>query len=304
MSTDRPPLDDLDLSAILDGEASADVRDRLAQDPAAQARLDQLRSAQAALMAATVAALPTTEVDELVAAALHAAGGQAPVVAEPEPEPVTTDDPLVTPLVSRRRKPVPPWLVAAVVVVLVGLGITLVWDGRDDADDNFAFETVGQSIRTEERSGEGTAGDNAPASEMAEDDISASSPTEAGAATPDGDAAATTTAPTADRPGLVELGTFEDADALRVTLRDSFPTATADTTTFDDTLAAAADRCLAKVDGLFQTFGPPTATGTAVVAGEDVLVYELPYRTDDGRDTSLVMAVGEQSCIPVLTFQR
>ena len=55
---------------------------------------------------------------------------------------------------------------------------------------------------------------------------------------------------------------------------------------------------------MFGTGSEPVHVGLATLAGEATVVYELPYRTDDGRDTTLVVAVGELTCIPSLSFQR
>jgi hypothetical protein len=70
MTTSPPPLDDLQLSDALDGDAGPDVAARLAGDPAARARLDQLRAARDLVAAGEVAPLPDATVDRLVAAAL------------------------------------------------------------------------------------------------------------------------------------------------------------------------------------------------------------------------------------------
>lgn len=301
MSTDHPPLDDLDLSAVLDHEADDTVADRLSQDPDAQLRLEQLRTARDAVAGASVADLPPDTVDALIAAAVAAADEQ------PDHDDVPGPEVVPVPL-SRRRRPVPQWAVAAVVVVLVGLGLSLVWSGRDD-DSDMAFQEIGSSIAAEDpnsvedMNAAAEAGADAAAG-TAEDGLA-----EEATAT-DGDA--TTTAPSAGvvpgAPNLVFLGEFTDADALRVHLRDTFPTESVEMpdgfeTGVGDDLTAAF-RCLGKVDGLFEPLGEPTAVGLAAVAGEPTVVYELPFRTDDGRETSLVIAVDEISCVPVLSFQR
>ena len=108
----------------------------------------------------------------------------------------------------------------------------------------------------------------------------------------------------ASAPVLVPLGSFPDPDALRVHLRDGFPEATPDAAPATETDVDAAFRCLGKIDGMFNTGSEPAHVGLATVANEPTVVYELPYRTDDGRDTTLVVAVGELTCIPSLSFQR
>jgi hypothetical protein len=296
MSTEPPPLDDLDLSAVLDGEATDEVRARLADDVEAQARLEALRAARDSLAAAQVEPLTDDVVDDLVTIALDR-GAEAPV--DPG-DPI--DDAVVAPLAARHRRQIPPWLVAAVVVVLVGLGLTLVWTGRDDGAE-MTFETVGSSISADDRTLDDAAREGAPgASSSAGLDGGATDQSDqAEAAAP----SSTVDGTVVDRLPLVELGAFTDADALRVALRDGFPTTpVADEGPATDDALTAAARCLGKVDDLFGTTGDPVAVGVAVVDGSDVAVLELPFRTDDGRATSLVLAVDQRSCIPLLSFQR
>lgn len=306
MSTDRPPLDDLDLSNLLDEEASQEVAARLEGDHAGQARLDQLRAVRDLVAGAEVEPLSGDVVDDLISTALDAADDGSSArpehgLAEVVPVPL-----------SRRRGGVPPWVVAAVVVVMVGLGLSLVWMGRDggDAGDDVAFQEVGASISADD--GTGSDGAVEDDSRLYESDAAASSGASELAPEPS-DAeggAATTTAPSGasdNAPTLVNLGEFPDPDALREHLRDGFPaagvTSTLPETGIDDDLTAAF-RCLGKVDGLFEPTGEPTDVGLAIVAGDPTVVYDLPYRTDEGRDTTIVIAVDEVSCIPVLSFQR
>lgn len=309
MTSDRPPLDDLDLSAVLDGDASDDVLARLAGEPGARDRLERLRAAQAALAGASVEPLPERTVDSLVATALTA--GDLPAEASTEShegsDGGSTDDAIVAPLPSRRRKPPPPWAVAAVVIALVAIGLTLVWGGLDDdGDEDLALRTADSSMTYEDAEGAGERESDDPAPE-AETSAPSSEADDAAAGSSHFDGEVTTTVPgpgvDASEPQVVALGEFADADALRVHLRDAFPTDPIDSARGDDVLTAAA-RCVGKLDGLFGASGDPTIVGSATVAGEAVVAYELPFRTDDGRDTTLVMAVGEATCIPVLSFQR
>ena len=314
MTTSPPPLDDLQLSDALDGDAGPDVAARLAADPAARARLDQLRAARDLVAAGEVAPLPGATVDRLVAAALDSLDATDAT----DTDPVATghghgDDggygdgkgegdgthPIVAPGPSRRTGSVPPWLVAAVVLLLLGIGLTLVYTGRDDGTD-VAFDTVGSSIA------DGSAATDAGRSTDEETAAleSGDAPDVAGTAV---DAPSTTGAPqagTTSAPVLVPLGSFPDPDALRVHLRDGFPEATPDAAPATETDVDAAFRCLGKIDGMFNTGSEPVHVGLATVADEPTVVYELPYRTDDGRDTTLVVAVGELTCIPSLSFQR
>ena len=308
MSTDHPPFDDLDLSNLLDEEVPDHIAARLEADPAAQARLDQLRAVRDLVAGTEVPPLSGDQVDDLIAAALAAGDHTGPAA---------VDDRALADVVpvprSRRTGGVPPWVVAAVVVVLVGLGLSLVWMGRDggDAGDNMAFEEIGASIAVEDSAADGDGAGGAD-NRLYESDAAAS----AGAAelapeaTDAEDGAATTTAPSGapdGAPTLVNLGEFPDADALREHLREGFPEVGENgplpETGVDDDLTAAF-RCLGKVDGLFEPTGEPTDVGLAIVAGDPAVVYDLPYRTDEGRDTTIVIAVDEVSCIPVLSFQR
>ncbi len=311
MTSDHPPLDDLDLSAVLDGDASDDVLARLEGDPAAVERLERLRATRDAVADASVQPLPGATVDALIARAIDAGGATA------DPSPARTDeggaggtaadDGIVAPLPSRRRKPVPTWAVAAVVVALVAIGLTLVWGGLDGGDDDVAFETIGASIvddgaRQGQEATSDAAGDSEANAPEGEPDGAS-----AGSSHFEGDATTTAPAPGIDSsiPPVVALGDFADADALRVHLRDAFPTDSVedDGSRADDVLAATA-RCTGKLDGLFGAGGEPSVVGSATVAGEAVVAYEVPFTTDQGRDTTLVMAVGEVTCIPVLSFQR
>jgi len=299
MTTDRPPLDDLDLSAYLDDEAGEDVSARLEADPAARERLEQLRAARDAV-ADEVTPLSDGQVDFIVAAAMAASDGDT---SQPD------DDHQIVPVPPSSHRGGPPmWAVAAVVAVLVGIGLALVWTGRDAGETDMAFEQVGSSIGTDDAESsrgadvdEGSADDGASATEMAPE-AGAASDQVAGTAEP----STTTAGAGSGAPTLVYLGTFPDPDALRVHLRDGFPATGAgplpDTGITDDLTAAF--RCLGKVDGLFTTSGEPTDVGLAEVDGAFVVVYDMPYRTDEGRDTTLVIAVDEVSCTPVLTFQR
>ena len=315
MTSSPPPLDDLQLSDALDGDAGPDVTARLAADPAARARLDQLRAARDLVAAGEGAPLPGATVDRLVAAALDSLDATDAT----DTDPVATgqgDDgdsdsdgqgegdsegdgthPIVAPGPSRRTGSVPPWLVAAVVLLLLGIGLTLVYTGRD-ADTDVAFDTVGSSIA------DGSAATDAGRS--TDEETAALESGDAAAGTAE-DASSTTGAPlagTASAPVLVPLGSFPDPDALRVHLRDGFPEAAPDAAPATETDVDAAFRCLGKIDGMFNTGSEPAHVGLATVANEPTVVYELPYRTDDGRDTTLVVAVGELTCIPSLSFQR
>jgi hypothetical protein len=305
MTTTPPPFDDLQLSAALDDDVDAGVAARIEQDPEAQVRLDQLRTARDLVAAATVDPLPRATVDHLLTTALGAADTDTDTD-EAGSAPTAPD--VVAPSTGRRPGPVPAWLVAAVVLVLMGVGLSLVYAGRDD-DTEVAVSEVGQSGAEAADGGAGARTDG----ETGAPDAGSTAAAEAEAPEPDGAAtegAGTDDAPTATTlsptgvPVLVPLGSFTDADALRVHLRDGFPAPAAGSEPATETDLDAAFRCLGKIDGMFGTGSEPVQVGLATVADEPTVVYELPYRTDDGRDTTLVVAVGELTCIPSLSFQR
>lgn len=307
MTTTPPPFDDLDLSAVLDGDADPALAARIAADPEAQVELDRRRTARDLLAAATVPALADRTVDRLVAAALHAGEAGSPVGAEAGPDDLDHAE-VMAPLTRRRSQPAPAWLVAAAVLMLMGIGLTLVYTGRDDPE--LALDTVSSSnIATDTDGAAATAADAANEEAATQPDAAvAESPAELPDPAPPDDSSASTTAAPSDRaPVLILLGAFEDADALRVHLHDGFPSAadgTGVTSTATETDVDAAFRCLGKIDTMFGTGSDPVHVGLATVADEATVVYELPYQTDGGRDTTLVVAVGELTCIPSLSFQR
>ncbi|MCB0986185.1 MAG: hypothetical protein H6519_02165 [Microthrixaceae bacterium] len=292
-----PSLDDEALSEILDGTATDELRGRVDADPSALRRLDALRSARD-LTATPVTPLDPIDMASLVQLALASDEGEDGL---PLQHGEGLSSPRVVPIKGGTGAGVPGWLVAAVVVVLVGIGLSLVYSGRDDGAD---FATVGSQL-TAEGSGDAATGLQSSARDSAAEPAPEAE-TSAGAGVAAESPALTTTAPgpaEGAAPTLVELGEFDDADALRIHLKDAFPEAGSDQAASEVDLDSAF-RCLGKVDGMFNTGSDPLHVGLATIAGERSVVYELPYRADDGRDTTLVVAVGERTCIPTLSFQR
>ncbi len=279
---------DLDLSLSLDGVASPEIEARLQSDHATLARREQMRRA-IELIASPPSPLDDQAVNSTISAALD--GARRNVSADPGvvsmlPSPGSTG--------SRR---IPPWLVAAAVLILMGVGLTLVYTGRETSTD-VAFQQVGSSLEPDTALTESADADNTAEREAAA----------AGAAAPDAaDAVSTTSAVSSaggtSVPTLVPLGSFESADQLREHLRSGFPEAPPDVTNAEHDLDAAF-RCLGKIDTMFGTGSEPVHVGLATIAGDRTVVYELPYKATDGRQTTLVVAVGELSCIPALSFQR
>lgn len=292
-----PSLTDDDLSAHLDGEAEPGVADRIAADPAAQARLAEVRRARDLVAASDPPPLPADAAERAIGAALDAAG--------PEAEPVPT------PRRSRRSGP-PPIAVAAAVLVLLAVGLALVWSGtRNDAS-----ETAGGTVSRAEV--------DAPTESAADSDGAGSG---ASRSEPAGGAAPTTVASPhgggADVSGsngqafgtpieLLSLGTFESPDALRTAIATGFPETgrkvegTARTNTDDASIA----RCSQLLQSIFRLTEPQTRTAVATVAGDRLLVYEFPAPVDTTTTaptppaTVLTLAVKPKACDVVLAFQR
>ncbi|MCB0970372.1 MAG: hypothetical protein KDA97_02475 [Acidimicrobiales bacterium] len=285
MTDPNTPLTDEDLSAAIDGEADAELLARIEADPVARARRDELAAAAAHVAELVPPALDDAVVDDLVAAAL--------------------DEP-VAPARPSRSTGTAPWLVAAVVVALAGIGLALVLAGRGAGDDvaSQRFDTVGSAI-----------GDDAGAGGTALDEEAAEPATASGAESADaahGAAPTTTTSPslntTSGGEEVLDLGTFASGAELREALAEVFPGAAFSA---DDgaTRSRASDdavaRCAEQLRVTLELADGPQRVGIAVVDGQDVLVYEFAtVATDDGSPTTLVAAVGIDACDPIELFER
>jgi len=132
MTDPTPRPDDELVSAVLDGEASADERARVEADPASRQRLAELRAVRD-LVAAPVP-VPSEAREAAIAAALGlydagsggVAGDPGTTFAPPRPTPPPTDD-LAARRASRRGTGGGRFLAAAaaIVVVLIGAGVVL-----------------------------------------------------------------------------------------------------------------------------------------------------------------------------------
>jgi hypothetical protein len=127
MNTDDTPDDEL-VSAVLDGDADADVRALVAGTPRLAARLAEFRAVRTGLGTSDEGDLGTGA-DERIAAALAAADDEA--------EDVTPAGPAVVPVPSRRRWG-PAVLAAAAAVLVVVVGGLLVLRDRDDGTTSAA----------------------------------------------------------------------------------------------------------------------------------------------------------------------
>lgn len=166
--TDLDPLlpDDELVSAVLDGEATAEEVARVEADPALRARLEELRrlSTRVATPPPTAPALAARE--DLIAAALTAAGR------DERDAPESGHVAEVVDLGARRRVP-PPWVlgVAAAIAVLVLLAVPLALRDDGTKQDTAAAPTTVVETNAAEGGGERSTDDAAAPS--AEADVGA-----------------------------------------------------------------------------------------------------------------------------------
>lgn len=268
MTDPRPPLTDDDLSAILDGEAGADVTARFQSDPAARDRFARLQEAREAVRQSIVPPLAPSVVDQLVARALDAGLGTATGPAAPPPPGVIAFPPRPS------RSGPPRWLVAAVVVALVGIGVALVWSGthQDDGQQDAGAKAPGTTLTIKQPAG---TGDHGAAPEQ----------------TP------------AARVG--DLGSFSTKEALRTSLTPGIPTDAEPVSRGDAPSAASVTRCSTQVATILSAEGvgeTPVRTAVADIDGDQHLVFQFDYRAAGSKATGLVAIVEPTSCDPVLTF--
>ncbi|WCO67096.1 hypothetical protein PO878_21645 [Iamia majanohamensis] len=311
------PLDDDELAvhAVLDGEATADERRRVARDPRLRARLEELRATAAAvaptppaaeadlarIRATAIAALATDpaaeaddgEVDDADAAGVAAdddPGGPSDGDEEP------AGDPAVVPLTTRRPRRLPPLpAVAAVVLVLLVVGVGLIATGRGDDGDTSATQTAAESRADEatEEAGDATSG---------------------GAASPEADAAPSTTLPEGTR-------TFASDDDLRVVLQEVDPTSLdalappppaddAGGSDAGDATASAAEtedgaRCGSVLQASDSAIGEVQAVALVEVDGTPLVVLSTPVEATAETPASTRLTVLEAaSCVPRFAVQR
>ncbi|HEV7722243.1 MAG TPA: hypothetical protein VGO60_13210 [Iamia sp.] len=150
---DDGPLDDdtLAVHAVVDDEATAEQRRRVARDPRLVARVAEVRAAVAAVAApidppsdAVLAALRRRALDALDEAPPAAVAGPPPSDEETSPAaggPVRD----ISSAPTRRTRPLPPLpAVAAVVVLLVLLGVgLLIAGGSDPGEDTASRDAAG-----------------------------------------------------------------------------------------------------------------------------------------------------------------
>lgn len=300
-----PPLSDEEITAVLDGEATEDVVARVEADPVAQDRLDALRSARDAVRGAPRPQLEPAVVDSLIGRAM--AEGQHPEV--PGEHTPTTATPLASP--RRSASTGPRWLAAAAVVVLVAIGLALVWSGTRSSDEDTA---TGVSTQAEvDASGGGANSDSAdaPVAEDGGSDSGASENQTSEGPNTTTQPGAMPTLPTDDpltggmrSDGPVALGSFDNLDDLRETLRSEFPTGSASSATIAQD-SDAIERCDLLMQEIFSLPGSARAVGVAEVEGTDLIVYEYEAPSKrDGSATTFVTANEPDSCDAELSFER
>lgn len=302
MTDHLTPTDD-DLSLALDGEADAALLARIEADPDARARLEQLRAATGRLRNVAVAPLEDDTVDDLIAAAIDT--------------PIAPSRPA-----SGRGRSAVPWLVAAAVIVLMAIGLTLVWAGQS-SDQDQAGAT--KSSETGPQDANADAGSSADAAFSAEESTTGSELALSGGH----GAAPTTSAPAAGsptaEPPVLYLGSYPSAAKLREATASSFADAwkasgsplTFDSADPDPKVAPSArtaerppsdasiDRCGDQLQVTLSMKAPPIQAGYATVDDQPVLVYEFAATSArSGEKTTLVAAVGLDACDEVVIFER
>ena len=294
MTEPLAPLSDEDLSAALDGVAGPDVEARIQADPSAQERLAALRAASNAIGRAPAPALDPGTVDALVARAI-AEGTSRATGSEPSlSTPPTSPDGVVTPLAPRRRSSAgrQQWLVAAVVVALVAIGLGLVYSGTRQARTE-TTATGAQADRNAARNGTTTV----PSAEDASGDGAA--PSHSGAQ-PDLD-------PSAQKPAaLDQLGSFDDVSALRTVLRAGFPQDPSPVVG-DRPTNASVNRCSSQIQtvlGEMALSPEPDEVGYATIAGKKYLVYEFSITGSSTVGSKLITAAEPESCDLLFNFVR
>jgi hypothetical protein len=318
--TDPPePLTDEYLSASLDGEATspegeasapddASARpavDRIASDPAAAARHEQLREA-ARVIGRDVAPLADEVVDDLVTEALASADQDQDDNADPDPEDVAV--PVRT---GRRRSGPPLWSVAAALVVLVALGLSLIYRGTSGDRHGETATTASTQPATATESAA------SPTSSVSGSKARSKSNTTDGAATnfdavnPDatgpqlsgsGSSPVPQAKQVAPKGPVLDLGEYASKDALRQATRKGFPKALPLRHSVQVSLAQVV-RCAGLIDNSPLPVRQRITQAAATVDGTAVLVYQYKATpSSSGAPRTLIVTMGPAACDPELVF--
>jgi hypothetical protein len=253
--TDPHDLDEL-ATAHLDGATSPEEAARLAGDPelraGVEARAEELAAVRRAL--AEVSPVDPVRRDTAIAAALAAY----------DEETMASAGPTVVPLAPRRGLSARAVRVvgAAAVILLIALLVPLLASLGDDDDETATFSETGAAIA-------GDAAEDASDGGAGEERAAPSTTTRAPQQT-----ASVSTAQ------VVDLGTFEDLDALAAAVAAGESGPPADTAAFDS--SSDEDQCTDEPGG--------TLLAVAVVDGAPVLVYV--FGADEGSPTLRVFRRG------------
>lgn len=265
------PDDEL-VSAVLDGEATADERARVEADPVLSARLAEF-AAVADAVGAPVAPSPGETRDTAIAAAVAEAG---------------RPDPVVVPLRPRRSTGSFLAVAAAVLAVLLVAGL---FAGRLGGGDDQGAESADLADRGDdgaEESGGAAAADEATAEAETDDtavDAFSDAPTvELGEV---GDEAAL-------RAALVATGALSGLDSATTRSTLPEPAAPAD----QEAVAGDSEDCQVRLEESDPALDGLLLEGTAVYAGTDAVVYV--FATVDG-DTRVVV-VSAADCADLVSF--
>lgn len=250
------------LSADLDGETTAAEHDRIEADPVLLTRLAELRQASE-LAAQAPAPLDPAQID---AAINRATAGFRPVSAVPPRRRAAFRRP-------RSQPKAVPWLVAAAVVLLAGIGLGLI--------------LTDQSSSTRPEAATAT---TAPAAQ-------------------DKAAALGSSARSASRTPLRFVGRFATPAALRSGLATKLPTTPGETSTsrVPQLFPGQADRCSTVLEARDPRLvrSNRRTVAAASIAEEPVLVLEYRTRVIGGTgQTTRVIAVGAVACNDRVDFQR
>lgn len=254
---------DVLLSADLDGETTPTEHERIENDPELRSRRDRLRGASE-LASQPPAPLSSATVDASIEGALSEQHPLAPPrqVAARRSRPRRTAGPA-------------PWLVAAVVILLAGIGIGLVVTARPSSQRQKATSSAPTTVP----GGHGKSAD----AELAPS-ASGGSP-------------------------LPYIGDFATPAALRTRLAARIPAGqqSAATSRAPGLLTGQADRCSTVVEARDPRLvrSNRRAVVAASLAGQPVVVLEYAAKAvDSQRQTTRVMVVGSAACDERVDFQR
>lgn len=318
--------------AVLDGEATAEQRRRVARDPHLVALLAELR-AVADAVATVPPALPAATFDRIRTAALDApartgrdGGPLLDEAAPPEAGPPPIDDDatsrgggdgregVVALAPRRKRRSLPPLpAVAAVVVLLLAVGVGLIVSGQGDR----AEQTTAAS--RDDAADDGTRGDadsggsgSESGAEDAPESGALSAPGEVSATFPD-DATLRMALEQTD-PATLDLASpdvsGEAAGPESAATEPDDRGASEDSARPSDegrALAAGpeATRCSAALEASKPSIAPAVAAALVAVDGQQRLVLTNPVSAREGTPAATQITVFEsESCVPLFAVRR